>query len=786
MRAALPILATAVLACSARHVPPAPPPLRPAPVEDPLPAVGPLESAPAGRLSHDFEPTRYAVALDIDPRRQSFTATIQITGTLAEPRDVIWLHAEGLTIGRVTAKRDGIEQRLVPTLPTAQLLALQSPSPLAAGTWTLSIDYSGLWNDAEAEGGFRQQLPAATGERYVFTMFEADFARRVVPCIDEPDRKVPWEVTITAPTGLEVASNSPVDKIEQRAGSQTVHFAPTPPIPTYLVAFAVGPFEVVDGGRAKSGAPVRILTQRGHRSLTTYAASATAGLVDKLEAWLGVPFPYAKLDVVTVPRHPDWWFAMENPGLVTIGLEALDDNDSWDHTMAHEIAHHWFGDLVTLAWWDDLWLNKSFAEWAAKIAIGTAPTRLGYWPSVIKGNVSHPRRDFPQMHGVREKGERLIERLALYLGADRFRAALAQYLQAHAHGVVTTHDVVAALDAATGEPLGPLVDDFWSARHIKGTTVACKGRKRPRFVVQSSDATDPSPVACVTYERDGKRVETCKRVSGSPAGFDLDTKTCPRWFIGEQLDSGTAGAIADAAWDQLTSYEQYLVVSQSKLDDRLIARISAAGDKDLIQTVVDKLWRAREAIDASERPRLDAWIVDTLGADARRNGFARRPNVAALVAAAGDATLLAEARARVAEPSSYRHIFARKALLHGDPDYAAKQFDEMLAKPDLRSEYAYDLEHSPFIFELVRKNAERVKAKLGGAYLHNILCSAPDRDIIALANVLAPDLAKALAPDASVWSGPRRVLDACVVSRRAAADAVRKILDARPTRDAKR
>lgn len=194
----LAVLACALLGCStrARRVPPAPPPLRPAPVvtqpAEQLPVVPPLDDIPSGRLPRDFTPTRYAIALDIDPLQRTFTATLEITGELASPRDVIWLHAEGLTIGRVTATRDGVEHRLVPTLPTTQLLALQASAPLAAGTWTLAIAYSGLWDDAHAEGGFRQRFPAQTGYRYVFTQFEPDYARRVLPSLDEPDRKVPW------------------------------------------------------------------------------------------------------------------------------------------------------------------------------------------------------------------------------------------------------------------------------------------------------------------------------------------------------------------------------------------------------------------------------------------------------------------------------------------------------------------------------------------------------------------------------------------------------------------
>jgi hypothetical protein len=780
MRAALPLLA-AVLACSApvRPLPPAPPPLRPAPIEDPLPVVGELGEIPGGRLSHVFEPTRYAASLNMDPTWGDFTGTIEITGELAEPRDVLWLHAEGLTIGRVTAIRDGVVQRLVPRMPTNQLLALQSPSPLATGTWTLSIAYSGRWNDAEPEGGFRQQLSDGTttdlGLHYVFTLFEPDYARRVFPSIDEPDRKVPWQLTITAPAGLEVVGNAPVEKIESAGGKQTVRFAQTPPIPTYLVAFAVGPFEVIDGGRAKSGVPVRILTQRGYRALTTYAASATAGLIDNVEAWIGVPFPYAKLDVVTVPRTPHWWYAMENPGLITTSLGSLEDAAMWNHTMAHEIAHHWFGDLVTLAWWDDLWLNESLTEWVAQQAAGAPRSRLAYSPSVVRSSIFNTRRDW-NVDGIRQKGEALIARLAVYLGNDKLRTALAQYLQAHAHGSVTTQDLVAALDAASGEKLGPLVDDFWSGRHITTGTVECKRRKRPRYVVRvPTGLVDANPVACVTYDSDGKRVETCKRVSGKPLGFDLDAQRCPRWMIGEQLERRELGALRDQAWDELTSHEQGLLVTSLELRNGMlpwdiVAKMIRSRWPAVRHYVVDTLWYARWNLEASLRTRLDAWIVDQLGAEARSDGFERAPHVAALVAAAGDTTLLAQAHKHVDERSISRSMYARRALVNADANYAAKRFESLLDNR-YESEWTYsDLLQSPFIFELVRNNVDRVKAKLGAAYLRSIQCSAPADDFIALAKTLAPD----------AWDQytDRKVLDDCIVSRRNLTDDVRKFLDA--------
>src|SRR5262245_34246890 len=201
------------------------------------------------RLSQPFEPASYAARLAVDPDRPSFSGTIAITGELSAPATVIWLHAERLAIRRATASRGGSRIALATELPTQSLLALRSETPLAPGRWTITIAYSGTWNRDAPEGGFVQEAAHA---RYVYSMFEPNYARGVFPCIDEPDRKVPWQLTLEVPSADVAASNTPIAHETTSGSTKLVEFAPTLPLPSYLIAFAVGPFDVVDAGPSRS------------------------------------------------------------------------------------------------------------------------------------------------------------------------------------------------------------------------------------------------------------------------------------------------------------------------------------------------------------------------------------------------------------------------------------------------------------------------------------------------------------------------------------------------------
>ncbi|MEO8548421.1 MAG: M1 family metallopeptidase, partial [Kofleriaceae bacterium] len=362
----------ALAACPAPEPPvaPKPPPPPVAVVTPPPPVVTPVppgDDTPKLRLPRLFTPTSYAARLALDPAKSTFDGQITISGEVSVATSVIWLHGHKLAVKKATASNGATPVEVHVTPRGEDLLELQTDAPLAPGTYQLALDYSGQIDLLNTTGAF---VETSGGQPYLFSQFEAVYARRVFPCLDEPDSKVPWQLTLDVPKGQLAVANTPVAK-ESEAGTHHVYeFAPTRPLPPYLIAFGVGPFDVVPAGATRSGIPVRIITFKGRGGEAAYAAKTTARVLDLLEAWFQIPYPYTKLDILTIPVTAGFG-AMENAGLVTAAQTyvLMGAKPSWERRAdwitgaAHELAHQWFGDYVTTAWWDDIWLNEGFANW---------------------------------------------------------------------------------------------------------------------------------------------------------------------------------------------------------------------------------------------------------------------------------------------------------------------------------------------------------------------------------------------------------------------------------------
>ena len=566
----------------------------PASLPPPAPTAAVVEAPmPTLRLARTFTPIRYTARLVLDPAKPTFTGELAIDGTLDETAPVIWLHGRGLTFDSANAT-DGTHDVALTVIERGDLLEVRAARPLAPGTWTLHFAYRGVVQQDGYAGAFMAKYG---DDRYIASQFEAIAARSVFPCLDEPDRKATWRLTLDIPKGLIATSNTlPTGARALDAAHERVQFAVTRPISSYLVAFAVGPFEVIDAGAAKSGVPLRVVTPRGTSKKVAFLVNALPKIVSSLETWFGSPFPYPKLDIVVVPGMLG---AMENVGMITtdakvVMFEQPDPRDLYQlvSTIGHETAHQWFGDLVTASWWDDVWLNESFASWIEdKVLLAFDPSwptqAIAYRQRAFRADELASARKIHQpieapddIHNVFDeitypKGATVLRMLEHQLGETAFQTAIQRYLAAHADANATSADLFAALDGA-GAPLGALVTGWFDQVGVPEVamelTCDSVGKARLALTQQrylpanlgSMRQADPRWAIPVCIAFDGakhERLEQCTLLTTAAA--ELELPICPTWFApaGDygyyhaHLEVPALEALRDHGWAQLTPDE---------------------------------------------------------------------------------------------------------------------------------------------------------------------------------------------------------------------------------------
>jgi alanyl aminopeptidase len=442
------------------------------------------QAPPELRLGRAVEPVQYGADLTVLPAGDTFDGVIDIALKVHESTPLIWLNATELTIREASLKAGErtLAARVVPG--GADFAGFAFDQDVPAGEAVLHIVYSGKISARTSGGIFRNQV---AGAWYAFTQFEAIDARRAFPCFDEPSFKTPWQIVLHVKREHMALSNTPViSETDEPAGMKAVRFARTRPLPSYLVAFAVGPFDAVDAGHAGANkTPLRIITPRGLADQAKYAAEVTAQLLNTLEDYFGIPYPYEKLDSIAVPLFGG---AMENPGLITYGQtlilakpseDSLQRQRSYASVSAHEMAHQWTGDLVTAAWWDDIWLNEAFATWmSAKVlekwkpewheeisAAASTQSAMAADSLVSARRIRQPIESNGDIANAfdsitYEKGAAVISMFEHWLTPEVFRAGVRRYLNEHAYGNATAADFLAAVSAAAGRDVAPAFSTF--------------------------------------------------------------------------------------------------------------------------------------------------------------------------------------------------------------------------------------------------------------------------------------------------------------------------------------
>jgi aminopeptidase N len=466
-------------------------------------AAAALAPVPPGKLTDAVRPLTYRLDLTVDPGQERFSGHVEIDATLKSASAFVDLHGRNLKMARASATAAGKTYvgRWFELDPTG-VARLVFDEPLPAGAVTFAFDYDAEFNQGPS-GMFRVKV----GEDwYSWTQFQSIDARAAFPGFDEPGFKVPFTVTLRTRKGHVAVSNAPEISTTTDGDWTVRRFAPTLPLPTYLVAMMVGPFAVLEGQVAptpqrKIPLPVRIVTTQQNAGQMTFAMNGTKGIVRHLERYFGTGFPYPKLDQITTPILPG---AMENAGadLYADPILIMDDAAStgqkrtFGMVVSHELAHQWFGDLVTPAWWDDIWLNESFAnwmgyrigdEWRPDLNIRAGALAEGFsamnTDALLAGRPIH--QPIPTNAQIDEafdtitygKGGHVVAMIAGYMGDEKFKQGVRGYMAKHRYGSATSTDFFAAMAQASGDPrIVPAMQSFTDQQGVPLVTFASDGK----------------------------------------------------------------------------------------------------------------------------------------------------------------------------------------------------------------------------------------------------------------------------------------------------------------------
>lgn len=447
-----------------------------------LPAETPFDfETNAGHLPKTVVPRHYDVRIEMDLPGRAFTGHVRTQITVREPVETITLSANELTVAEARLITDD-RTVVVPTTHDAetQQLSLVLPETLSVGDYVVELDYAGVVNP-NAEGFFFDRYSTPDGDKELFgTQCEVPDARRILPCWDEPAFKATFSSTLVVPENFTATSNMPaIHETSLGDGRKEVEFAKTPLMSTYLLAYFGGEFEVLE--TEHRGITLRILTTEGKSPNGAYALEVTRQVIDYFTDYFGLDYPLPQLDQIAIPNAFSGFGAMENWGCISY-MEPLllyDPETSSQNTkervfgvVGHEIAHQWFGNIVTMAWWDNLWLNEAFASWMQRKVSDDLNPDWGTWLKANGGKeyamgldarqATHPI----QLPGVTEmgaidafdaiayqKGQSFVRMLENYLGEDAFRDGIRLYLQRHQWSNTTTEDLWTALEEASGQPV---------------------------------------------------------------------------------------------------------------------------------------------------------------------------------------------------------------------------------------------------------------------------------------------------------------------------------------------
>ncbi|WP_462156397.1 M1 family metallopeptidase [Pseudoalteromonas piscicida] len=546
-------------------------------------SVDAQSNAELHRLATVAKPIEQAVTFNLDPSKERFSGHTTIKLEVLKATQFIELN--GLDYAINTAELVGKAScELRDKMLETGKVRLSCEKTLQPGRYTLTIDYTAPYNRNSV--GLYKTID--NGVPYLFTQFQMSDARRAIPTFDEPEYKIPFQLTITAPDNQKVFANTPVLEIKKSNGMTTHYFDKTPPLPSYLVALSVGPFEVLDV--KGMSVPGNIITPQKKSNLAAYSIENTPKILKALEDYFDLPYVYKKLDQVAVPEFP--FGAMENAGLVTYREDILlidpatstrQAQTSHVNVIAHELAHQWYGNLVTMKWWNDLWLNEAFATWmAAKITLQLFPeleTNLSLsqhraMPYDAQATTSPIRKPVITESDVTDglglaysKGSAVLYMVEQWLGEAVFKQGMRNYIRKFAYKNAEAKDLWNELSKVSNKDVATVLDSFVSQASFPLLTIKLNGQNatvsQQRFVIKGQEAAAQTWHIPITL-RYGKGDKTATKT------ILLDSKTQqikldfePEWILPN--DNATGYYRWDLSESQLASLISH---APNKLNER--------------------------------------------------------------------------------------------------------------------------------------------------------------------------------------------------------------------------
>ncbi|HSZ73713.1 MAG TPA: M1 family metallopeptidase, partial [Rhizomicrobium sp.] len=666
------------------------------------------EPVPLAQLPRVAVPEHYRLNFTIDPKAARFSGHAEIDVKFNTTRNAIFIDARDMHMARAIAQLPSGRTILahLKQVHESGIALMTFDEVVPAEQAKLVFDYDGPYNQSLA-GLYKVE---SRGKAYAFTQFENTDARRAFPSFDEPGFKTPFDISVTAPAGDKVVGNTPVASAKTANGMTTSVFETTKPLPTYLVALAIGPLDIVDNGSVPPSSvraqpvPLRGVTAAGQSSQLTYALQLTPKVVSSLEKYFGIAFPFQKLDVLAVPDFAAG--AMENAGAITFRENylllspgaSLDQKRSALILQTHETTHQWFGDLVTPAWWDDIWLNESFAEWMeAKDAQMVRPDQdfgretlngglevmdLDELPSARQ--IHQPVRNPDDIDNAfdditYDKGAAVLAMFESYIGEDAWRSGIHAYLAKFAGGTATEDDFIGTIAADSKRP--EIVKAFHSYVDQPGIpfmqiALACESGKSVAHVSQTKYMRIGLPPqhalwnVPMCFEAAGKKV--CKLVDTQTATVPLGSACHDTVMPNANGGSYYRFAFDENGWKQLIDaapqlsaadqvtlfYNVYAAMRAGKASAAdffdVTTKLAPVAKWDLLDAMNDKLHELATTIIAPADmatyrafvakefgPRLKALGLVTKANDSVPDALARSRLVAIMVSEARDSETLA-------------------------------------------------------------------------------------------------------------------------------------------------